>query len=470
MVAEGVNRFGTGVPPLHLRGAVRSGPAARAAMPGSVVALAPLELDDEGFAVHWGAARADAHATRVGSDRADADATDGRAPGAPGALAQLADPAERAYSYAGRSKSTATIRAFAAGWCDFLSFCEHHSVSALPASDETVAAYLADMADRQAKAATIARRLVVISEAHKAADLPSPTTSSLVSRTHAGIRRTLSTAQTGKAPAVVDDLKRMLEKVPNIRVGLRDRALLLLGFAGAFRRSELVSLDVADLEFTRAGLIVTQRRSKTDQEGKSRRLGIPYGSSEHAVADTVGCTRGVRARRRRGWVRFDYGAGGISVGRVHTGGVRRIWHWRWRSVNRRVRVWRAGRPCWARSRRFGRRPNCWRSWLACTSAVRRCARTRNGSAPIWKVSSVQRWRALELGVRGDAVRHRADRDCRLISREWARVDDGQSAARRGQAGGEAVGRDRPRSLVAAWTEAALSLVRRSLAQPVRRQR
>jgi integrase len=100
-------------------------------------------------------------------------------------------------------------------------------------------------------------------------------------RTHAGIRRTLGTAQNGKAPALVEDLKRMLDKLPGTRVGLRDRALLLLGFAGAFRRSELVSLDVADLDFTRAGLVVTLRKSKTDQEGKSRRLGIPYASSEH---------------------------------------------------------------------------------------------------------------------------------------------------------------------------------------------
>jgi integrase len=72
----------------------------------------------------------------------------------------------------------------------------------------------------------------------------------------------------------------MLDRLPGTRVGLRDRALLLVGFAGAFRRAELVSLDVADLEFSSAGLTVTLRRSKTDQEGKSRRLGIPYGSSE----------------------------------------------------------------------------------------------------------------------------------------------------------------------------------------------
>jgi len=198
----------------------------------------------------------------------------------PGALAQLPDAAERVQDYAGRSKSEATIRAYAAGWRDFLSFCSSRGLQALPASDETVAAYLAELADRGAKAATIARRLVVISQAHKAADLPSPTGSSLVRRVHAGIRRTLGTAQQGKAPAVVGDLKLMLEQLPNTRVGLRDRALLLLGFAGAFRRSELVGLDVADLEFARAGLIVTLRKSKTDQEGRSRRLGIPFGSSE----------------------------------------------------------------------------------------------------------------------------------------------------------------------------------------------
>jgi integrase len=195
-------------------------------------------------------------------------------------LATLADAAERANSYAGQSKSAATITAYASGWRDFLSFCEQRGAVALPATDATVAGHLAALADGGMKAATIARRLVVISQAHKAADLPSPTTSSLVRRTHAGIRRSIGTAQTAKAPAVAADLKRMLAKLPATRVGLRDRALLLLGFAGAFRRSELVALDVADLEFSSAGLAVTLRKSKTDQEGYSRRIGIPYGSSD----------------------------------------------------------------------------------------------------------------------------------------------------------------------------------------------
>ena len=196
------------------------------------------------------------------------------------ALAAVQAPAERVQDYAARSKSAATIKAYASGWRDFLAFCAERELSALPASEQTVALYLSAMADRGAKAATIARRLVVISQAHKGADLPSPTTSSLVHRVHAGVRRTIGTAQPGKAPALVADLKRMLEKLPATRVGLRDRAVLLLGFAGAFRRAELVSLDVADLEFSSAGLIVTLRVSKTDQEKSGRRLGIPFGSTE----------------------------------------------------------------------------------------------------------------------------------------------------------------------------------------------
>src|SRR5258707_1555130 len=195
------------------------------------------------------------------------------------ALATLQDAAERVQDYAGRSKSAATIKAYASGWRDFLQFCAERDLSALPASDQTVALYLSAMADRGAKAATIARRLVVISQAHKGADLPSPTTSSLVHRVHAGVRRTIGTAQVGKAPALVADLKRMLDRLPGTRVGLRDRALLLVGFAGAFRRAELVSLDVADLEFSSAGLVGTLRLSKTDQEKGGRRIGLPFGSS-----------------------------------------------------------------------------------------------------------------------------------------------------------------------------------------------
>jgi len=102
-------------------------------------------------------------------------------------LADLSEAAERVESYAGRWKSAATIKAYASGWRDFVNFCEARGLSALPALDQTVAMYLSDMADRGAKAATIARRLVVIAQAHKDADLAAPTSSSLERCAHAGI-------------------------------------------------------------------------------------------------------------------------------------------------------------------------------------------------------------------------------------------------------------------------------------------
>lgn len=195
-------------------------------------------------------------------------------------LAEIGDVVQRAQDYAGRAKSARTVRAYASDWRDFTTWCSSRHLQALPAEDQTVALYLTDLAGHGVKASTLARRQVAISQAHKLEDLPTPTTSSIVRRVYAGIRRTHGTAQQGKAPALVADIKNMVRAQPyNVR-GLRDRALLLLGFAGAFRRSELVGLDVDDLEFSRLGLVVTLRWSKTDQEGQGRRLGIPYGSSE----------------------------------------------------------------------------------------------------------------------------------------------------------------------------------------------
>jgi integrase len=93
--------------------------------------------------------------------------------------------------------------------------------------------------------------------------------------TFAGIRRAK-----GTAPALTEDLRLMVRAMPYSLLGSRDRALLLIGFAGAFRRSELVSLDVEDLAFEREGVVVTLRRSKTDPVGQGRKIGIPLGSGK----------------------------------------------------------------------------------------------------------------------------------------------------------------------------------------------
>ncbi len=94
-----------------------------------------------------------------------------------------------------------------------------------------------------------------------------------------GIKRTHGTAQAQKAPVLVENLRAMVRALRPGLIGIRDRALLLIGFGGAFRRSELVALDLENVQFTADGLVLTLRRSKTDQEGEGRRIGVPYGSS-----------------------------------------------------------------------------------------------------------------------------------------------------------------------------------------------
>jgi integrase len=101
-----------------------------------------------------------------------------------------------------------------------------------------------------------------------------------VSETLKGIRRSIGTAQEGKAPLLTSDIRRIVTCCPETLLGLRDRALILVGFAGAFRRSELAAIDLADLSFTQDGLVIDLRRSKTDQEAAGRKVGIPIGKKD----------------------------------------------------------------------------------------------------------------------------------------------------------------------------------------------
>lgn len=187
--------------------------------------------------------------------------------------------AVRARDYAGQARAANTVRAYRADWAHFTAWCEAHGRPSLPAVPETVALYLAHLAATGYRASTIGRRVTAISQAHQLAGLDSPTGAAIVRETHKGIRRSIGTRQVGKAPVMTADVRRMVNALPDTLHGIRDRALLLVGFAGAFRRSELVGLDLADVEDTTEGLIVTLRRSKTDQEGQGRRIGIPYGST-----------------------------------------------------------------------------------------------------------------------------------------------------------------------------------------------
>jgi site-specific recombinase XerD len=190
---------------------------------------------------------------------------------------ELRQTATQAEAYAANALAKNTRRAYTADWTHYTAWCAEHSLEALPATPETVAMYLTHLAHEGYAAATLARRLVAIRKAHELKGHESPTRSAKVRTVHSGIRRTIGTAQEGKAPAVTEDVREMLRKTPRTLLGTRDRALILLGFATACRRGDLVTLDVEDLEFVRSGVRVRLRGGKTDQERRGRTIGVPNG-------------------------------------------------------------------------------------------------------------------------------------------------------------------------------------------------
>ena len=191
----------------------------------------------------------------------------------------IEDLLARARDYVTHSHAKNTLDAYAADWKHFNTWCEEHKRRALPASPETILCYVVDLVDRFT-VATIDRRLSSIGYYHKQARHGLPTKDTEVERMMRGIRRVKGIAPNGKAPILTPLLRQMVEALPDDLPGLRDKAILLVGFAGAFRRSEIVGLQVRDVQSSHAGLIITLRRSKTDQEGASFTKGIPIGTSD----------------------------------------------------------------------------------------------------------------------------------------------------------------------------------------------
>lgn len=143
----------------------------------------------------------------------------------------------------------------------------------IPATPECVASYLASHASQLAFS-TLSRRVVAIGRVHTARRLPSPVHSELVRATLHGIRRTNGSAQRRVAPVLLHEVQAMVANLHGMK-GVRDKALLLVGFAGAFRRSELVSIRVNDVCFVDEGLVIRLPRGKTDQVGRGRDIAIP---------------------------------------------------------------------------------------------------------------------------------------------------------------------------------------------------
>ncbi len=189
---------------------------------------------------------------------------------------------EQAARFLEAAKANSTRQAYARDWNDFRLFTGRHSLPFLPSTPEVVALYISDLATRLS-VSTIRRRMSAITNAHKEAGFSnspaSPRQSYVVREVLAGIKRSLGTAQYGVSPLLISDIRKIVAETPDrLLFGLRDRALVLVGFSGAFRRSELATLlEVDDLNFTDHGLYIRMRRSKTDQEGQGRTVAMPTG-------------------------------------------------------------------------------------------------------------------------------------------------------------------------------------------------
>lgn len=187
------------------------------------------------------------------------------------------------------TKSKSTMDAYESDWNDFCDWCQYHNEIAFPAQPETIVNYINDLAD-YAKASTIRRRVSAISENYNAAGLSetNPCHAWIVREALVGLNRTKGTVQKGKTPIYWEELEQMISYIDSAHLaGVRDKAILLLGFLGAFRRSEISNLNIEDLTRYPQGLVVTLTHSKTDQEKAGQQVGIPYIANKSMCAITA---------------------------------------------------------------------------------------------------------------------------------------------------------------------------------------
>tara|TARA_Y100000590_G_scaffold349221_1_gene400664 strand:+ start:386 stop:1339 length:954 start_codon:yes stop_codon:yes gene_type:complete len=181
------------------------------------------------------------------------------------------------------SKANNTLRAYKSDFKDFGVFCSNHGLKSLPTEPKIIALYLTHLS-KYSKISTLRRRLVSISMIHKIKGYYLDTKHPVIIENLLGIKRVKGSIQIGKKPLLINDLKAII-KVINEQtieeiIKLRDISLVLIGFGGGFRRSEIISIDYEDLEFVQEGLKITVKKSKTDQFGEGMIKGLPYFENE----------------------------------------------------------------------------------------------------------------------------------------------------------------------------------------------
>lgn len=184
------------------------------------------------------------------------------------------------------SKSPETVRAYKTDWKYFEAWCMSQGYCSLPASPEAVSRHLAEFALTHSTSA-VNRRRAAIGRIHELCEQSNPCKAERVRTTWEGIARAKGTAPTPKRHITPDEIRAMVECVPGDLAGLRDRAILLLGFMSGLRRSEIGALRREDIEFVEEGLVVTVRRSKTDQRGEGEKIGVPYAETHYCAVRAI---------------------------------------------------------------------------------------------------------------------------------------------------------------------------------------
>ena len=181
------------------------------------------------------------------------------------------------------SKANNTLRAYKSDFRDFGAFCAKHGFNSMPTEPKIVSLYLTHLST-STKISTLRRRLVSIGVVHKLKGHYLDTKHPVIIENLMGIKRKKGSIQIGKKPILINHLKEIINVIDNQKIEkikkLRNRTLILIGFGGGFRRTELISIDYEDLDFVEEGLKITLRRSKTDQFGEGMVKGIPYFTNE----------------------------------------------------------------------------------------------------------------------------------------------------------------------------------------------
>ncbi len=181
------------------------------------------------------------------------------------------------------SKSNNTLRAYKSDFKDFGSFCSNHGFNSLPTEPKIVALYITHLS-KNSKISTLRRRLVSISMVHKLKGHYLDVKHPIIIENLMGIRRSKGSLQKGKKPLLINHLKAIINVINEKKIDevkkYRDKAIILIGFGGGFRRAEIISIDYEDLEFVPEGLKITVKKSKTDQYGEGMNKGLPYFRNE----------------------------------------------------------------------------------------------------------------------------------------------------------------------------------------------